>query len=212
MIGIIATYCIVVSLSLQGNSSFFVYDADSRTGKAFEGAKWSVLIGFPAVVCTVCGQFGWCPWRRAHVLPLATLVSAFKHRLYWRIVTRGSNPSLVKENAIEAIKVLMGCLPQSLFVVEVVTDNSIDVRSYLLQQGLREDLVEQCFSEVIFSHETSSIISTQRLSSHVHETLTTHRYIALLTLLALRVQSTRLARYTMRLFTQMPEKKIGSCI
>ena len=85
-----------------------------------------VLVGFPATVCTLIGQYGWCPWNRGsqsllrEIVPsLEKLKEKFQNRVFFRIVTRGSHPLLVMENAKAALTVLDACLPRHLYVVEV---------------------------------------------------------------------------------------------
>merc|ERR1719213_157966 len=46
-----------------------------------------------------------------------------KMRLFWRYVTRGNNPNLVKENLLHTVDVLRSsALPDDRWAVEVVTD------------------------------------------------------------------------------------------
>jgi egghead protein (zeste-white 4 protein) len=57
--------------------------------------------------------------------------TAFGNRMYFRIVTRGMHPRLVRENALCAIRVLDACLDKHKYCLEVVTDNAIDAFPFL---------------------------------------------------------------------------------
>ena len=73
--------------------------------------------------------------------------------MFFRIVTRGLNPLLVQQNALQAITVLDACLPRSMYVVEVLTDNAIDVAAYLQEHFHPADgstaMLETNFSEIV---------------------------------------------------------------
>ncbi|CAK0911715.1 unnamed protein product [Prorocentrum cordatum] len=48
-------------------------------------------------------------------------------KLVFRIVTRGENPSLVKDNVLHLLSILEGCLSQDRWALEVVTDSPLDL-------------------------------------------------------------------------------------
>jgi hypothetical protein len=140
MTATIVLYACTLTLSLEGSSTLLRLDRNSTYGSLFENLKWLVLIGLPATACTMIGQYGWFPWNRGNstwgrkvVPPIDELQNRFQNKMYFRIVTRGSHPLLVRENALAALKILDSSLSRDRYVLEVVTDNSIDAAPYIVQ-------------------------------------------------------------------------------
>ena len=170
MSAIIVLYICTLTLSWEGSSTLVRLNRNSNYGALFESMKWLVLIGLPATACTMIGQCGWFPWNRGPsswgrkvVPPMDELQNRFKNKMYFRIVTRGSHPMLVRDNALAALQVLDSCLSRDCYVLEVVTDNSIDAFPYLLEHFVPGDNKEtfslkQNFREIVV--ESSFICSS----------------------------------------------------
>ena len=124
--------------AFEGSSSLIRLDINQPLGQIFYNVKWFLMIGIPINVVGLAGAMHWCPWNRGKTSilrsktpPLESLIPKCKYKMYIRIVTRGTHPLLVKDNALAAIKVLDECLPRHLWVVEVLTDNCVDGKRYI---------------------------------------------------------------------------------
>lgn len=93
--------------------------------------KVIILLVLPAALFDITGQFLWCPWSKDTVDSIPVMTKSFKHRLYFRIVTRGTHPLLVKQNTRQALDVLDSVLPRDRYKVEVVTDKALEVAAFL---------------------------------------------------------------------------------
>lgn len=103
MTSMIVAYALTLIFALEGSSNLIRLDRNTSLGQLFEVGKWFVIIGVPATVCTLIGQYGWCPWNRgSHAIcrsvipPLDELLNRFQNRVFFRIVTRGTHPLLGK--------------------------------------------------------------------------------------------------------------------
>jgi hypothetical protein len=107
-----------------------IFDVENQhvTNFAINAIKLFAVIAAPALLFNIIGQTFWPPPRRVKVPPLDEHAEeeALKARLFFRIVTRGNNPNLVLQNAIEVVEVLrQTALPDDQWVVEVATDNDL---------------------------------------------------------------------------------------
>jgi hypothetical protein len=134
----ICGYAVTVILHLEGASLIVKLSENQLSGFIYNNVKWAVLIGAPASLLTLLGQSLWCPWNRGpkayHRHPidsLKILTEKFQNKMYFRIVTRGMHPILVRENALSAIRVLNSCLPPNEYCLEIVTDNPVDALPHL---------------------------------------------------------------------------------
>ena len=93
--------------------------------------KWCAALALPGLVFSTIGHLVWCPFIPVPKPAIADVLvrgGAFEgRRLFFRIVTRGKYLELVKENAEAATEVLRKCLPMQNWVVEVVTDNPLNL-------------------------------------------------------------------------------------
>ena len=135
MLGAMTLYVCTMVFCLEGYSPVSALRNDSAPGRLLEGFRWAVfIVCSPSYFCTFVGQIVWCPWKKRSLPSMSDLTQQFQHRLFFRIVTRGSHPHLVQQNALEALRVLDSCLPRELFYVEVVTDNAINAAEYIAEQ------------------------------------------------------------------------------
>mmetsp|Transcript_20533 Transcript_20533/g.20646 ORF Transcript_20533/g.20646 Transcript_20533/m.20646 type:complete len:1137 (+) Transcript_20533:93-3503(+) len=131
MLGFIGGYSLVNGFRLYGSQAFINLEQYQIACTILNSVRWTALLGGLAAVLTFIGQFLYCPWIRDNVPTIPDLLPLFKNRMFFRIVTRGSHPLLVRQNALDALNVLKSCLPASVFVVEVVTDNGMNIDEFL---------------------------------------------------------------------------------
>ena len=108
--------------------------------------KYLALLSIPSLTFTFIGHILFPPVLRRQVASLEELSSQFHHRLFFRIVTRGTNKSLVKQHVKHSWCVLSKILPSHQFFIEVATDNSqdfiaTDVEEVMMMSSVRELVV-----------------------------------------------------------------------
>eukprot|EP01059_Diplonema_ambulator_P000314 TRINITY_DN10259_c0_g1_i1.p1 TRINITY_DN10259_c0_g1~~TRINITY_DN10259_c0_g1_i1.p1 ORF type:complete len:2101 (+),score=705.34 TRINITY_DN10259_c0_g1_i1:133-6435(+) len=124
-------------LRWEGNTYAFSIDGDGGISTFISAVKWLALTSLPVAVIGLAGHVLFPPCRRKKVPSLEAMlqsdgsgaVPCFKHKLHFRIVTRGKHPLLVLENVEKAARVLESCLPREKYEVEVVTDNDMQLQS-----------------------------------------------------------------------------------
>ena len=92
--------------------------------------KCCFFLASPALLFGFAGHLFWTPAKRVKVpsLPESVAAQDLQARLFFRIVTRGKNPDLVKDNVRKACEVLRStCLPSWQWKVEVATDNPLNL-------------------------------------------------------------------------------------
>ena len=92
--------------------------------------KCCFFLASPALLFGFIGHVLWTPARRVKVPALEESVAAadLSAKIYFRIVTRGKNPDLVRNNVVKATRVLRKtCLPEWQWKVEVATDNPLNL-------------------------------------------------------------------------------------
>ena len=92
--------------------------------------KCCFFLASPALLFGFAGHLFWTPAKRVKVpsLPESVAAQDLQARLFFRIVTRGKNPDLVKDNVRKACEVLRStCLPPWQWKVEVATDNPLNL-------------------------------------------------------------------------------------
>jgi egghead protein (zeste-white 4 protein) len=105
---------------------YYLYDKDYLTvNTSYFRIIVNALVAtsLPYLVMNLIGLLSSHPFKREDIPNLVTLGEQLPHRLYVRIVTRGTNPNLVQKTVNHAYSV-MSILPASKFQIEVVTDTT----------------------------------------------------------------------------------------
>lgn len=89
--------------------------------------KYCGILSLPSLAFSLIGHILYPPVLRIKHQSLETLIKNFEHKVYFRIVTRGKHPNLVRRNVEMADAVLRNTLPYNKYVLEVATDNPIDL-------------------------------------------------------------------------------------
>eukprot|EP00186_Timspurckia_oligopyrenoides_P005306 CAMPEP_0182450730 /NCGR_PEP_ID=MMETSP1172-20130603/43336_1 /TAXON_ID=708627 /ORGANISM="Timspurckia oligopyrenoides, Strain CCMP3278" /LENGTH=984 /DNA_ID=CAMNT_0024648449 /DNA_START=192 /DNA_END=3146 /DNA_ORIENTATION=- len=89
--------------------------------------KWIGVIGILPLFVNVLGHLLYPSLAHRHISSAKDRELPGNMRLFFRIVTRGQNPDLVRRNVESAHQVLSGYIPAHRFVLEVVTDHSIQL-------------------------------------------------------------------------------------
>lgn len=94
--------------------------------------KFLALLSVPALTFCSLGLLLFPPVLRVKTPSLESMQAEFgetKAKLYFRIVTRGKHPHLVRSNVRQAASVLSATLPAHLYCLEVTTDNPLDLEN-----------------------------------------------------------------------------------
>lgn len=91
--------------------------------------KYSALISLPSLGFSMIGHVLFPPVVRVKNPSLETLKKAFRHRVFFRIVTRGKHPNLVRTHVMHAAAVLRSVLPFNQYCLEVATDNTLELEA-----------------------------------------------------------------------------------
>jgi len=106
--------------------------------------KWMIMLCLPNLILNTIGHLFWpVTWPMEDPESLDDMINSGRmknHRIHFRIVTRGLNPELVKDNAEELCRTLEKCGGEAFrkyWVVEVSTDNPLQ-----LSERTKEPVVE----------------------------------------------------------------------
>ncbi|KAK3288881.1 hypothetical protein CYMTET_3660 [Cymbomonas tetramitiformis] len=127
MIGIPAYF---VMRLYYGASWYGILNAPGGTSSStlVQIIKWFIMLCLPNSILNTIGQLLWPACVTRNVPSIEYMLGLRKDfKLYFRIVTRGNNPNLVRSNADEVAEVLSKCLPREMWEVEVATDNPLDL-------------------------------------------------------------------------------------
>lgn len=118
-------------LALRFDWKGFVSVYDMPWANAFVNFwKYMALLSLPSLGFSMVGHILFPPVLRVRMAPLETLKQRFKHKVYFRIVTRGKHPNLVRGHVEHAASVLRSVLPFNQYCLEVATDNPLELDTY----------------------------------------------------------------------------------
>ncbi|KAK3256672.1 hypothetical protein CYMTET_34206 [Cymbomonas tetramitiformis] len=123
------------SMGTRGCSWYGLFQVKGHTWTTVIGVlKWCIMLCLPNVVLNTLGQLRWPACLERAVPPLdAQLKLEHGFKLYFRIVTRGTHPNLVRANAEEVASVLASTLHPEKWEVEVATDNALGLDEHCRQ-------------------------------------------------------------------------------
>jgi hypothetical protein len=119
-------FYMVLALRFDWKGFYSVYDMP--WANAFINlCKYGALLSLPSLTFSMIGHILFPPVLRVRNAPLDMLKKDFKHKVFFRIVTRGKHPNLVRGHVAHASAVLRSVLPFNQFCLEVATDNPLDL-------------------------------------------------------------------------------------
>ena len=125
------TVAFYMTLALQFNWKGFASVYDMPWANAFVNFwKYMALLSLPSLTFSMVGHIIFPPVLRKRMAPLETLKKTFKHKVFFRIVTRGKHPNLVRSHVTHASNVLRSVLPFNQYCLEVATDAALDLETF----------------------------------------------------------------------------------
>lgn len=128
-IGVVMGFYMVMALQFDWKGFISVEDSPSMNF-IVNIFKYLALLSLPSLGFSMLGHILFPPVLRVQMASLETLKKNLKHKIYFRIVTRGKHPNLVRANVQHASAVLRAYLPFNQYCLEVNTDNTIDLETY----------------------------------------------------------------------------------
>jgi len=120
-----------MTLALRFDWKGFASVYDMPVANAFVNfLKYCALLSLPSLTFSMVGHILFPPVLRKRTPSLEALKKAFKHKVFFRIVTRGKHPNLVRSHVLHASNVLRAALPHSQFCLEVATDAPLDLDTF----------------------------------------------------------------------------------
>jgi hypothetical protein len=120
-----------MTLALQFNWKGFASVYDMPYANAFVNFwKYCALLSLPSLTFSMIGHIIFPPVLRKRTPTLEALKKSFKHKVFFRIVTRGKHPNLVRSHVVHASNVLRAVLPFSQYCLEVATDAPLDLETF----------------------------------------------------------------------------------
>lgn len=92
--------------------------------------KYCALLSLPSLTFSMVGHIIFPPVLRKRTPTLEALKKSFKHKVFFRIVTRGKHPNLVRSHVVHASNVLRAVLPFNQYCLEVATDAPLDLDTF----------------------------------------------------------------------------------
>ena len=120
-----------MTLALQFNWKGFASVYDMPYANAFVNFwKYCALLSLPSLTFSMIGHIIFPPVLRKRTPTLEALKKSFRHKVFFRIVTRGKHPNLVRSHVVHASNVLRAVLPFNQYCLEVATDAPLDLETF----------------------------------------------------------------------------------
>jgi len=133
-------------ISYAGGISYYLYNTDYQAiyndSNIFELVTYGLIAtSLPYLLINILGLLLGHPFKKNNLEDMQTIAAKMKNRIFIRIVTRGTNGSLVQQTVNSAYDVLK-VLPDNKYHIEVVTDNTNNLKQ---QPQLSEIVVPKTF-------------------------------------------------------------------